>query len=181
MNRRIGRGISCGVPVFPPGPPVTVVVDGRRVPQYARAFVADGRVYATASLVGSLADKVWVSGRTLSFERDGRVVRVALASARRLNPDSTYVAIAPVLRGLGDRVRFRSGVLEVRTAAATPVATPTPFAPGTAGAPQRAVFTPEPVPTPRPVWTGSPLPRRTPLPFPPAEARLRPSFPAGAS
>lgn len=148
---------------------MTVVVDGRSVPQYARAFVANGRVFATTSLVGSLADRMWTSGRMLVFERNGRIVRVMVTSGERASPDAIYVAIAPILRGLGDRVRFSAGtrILDVRTPHALPVATPTPFTPPAVTLPQRPIFTPEPVPTPRPVWTGSPLPRRTPLPAPP--------------
>lgn len=169
MNRRIRRGISCGVPVFPPGPPVTVVVDGRRAPQYARAFVVNGRVYATASLVGSLADRMWIAGRMLVVQRDGRHVRIAVTTGWRTVPEATYVAIGPLLRALGDGVYFRSEarVLEVRTPRVTPIATPTPYVQSPIAPRVRAVFTPEPVPTPRPVWTGSPQPRRTPLPYPP--------------
>lgn len=150
---------------------MTVIVDGRRVPQYARAFVANGRVYATTSLVGSLADRMWIAGRTLTVQRDGRVVRVSLPTGWPANRDATYVAIAPVLRGLGDSVRFRAAarILDVRTPRGVPVSMPTPFAPPAVAPPLRSIFTPEPVATPRPVWTGSPLPRRTPLPFPPKD------------
>lgn len=146
---------------------MAVIVDGRRVLHYARAFLANGRVYATTRLAGSLVDKMWFSGGLLTFERGGRTVSVRLPGGWPVNLDATYVALAPVLRRLGDAVQFRNGALEVRTPIATPVATPTPYVPPAVTPLPRAVFTPEPVPTARPVWTGSPLPRRTPLPLPP--------------
>ncbi len=170
MNRRIGRGISCEVPVFPPAPTVTVVIDGRRLPQYARAFVAGGRVYAAASpLLRRVADRMWVDGGSFVVECNGRRVRVPIAAGRGDQPSTAYVAVGPLLRGLGDGVHYRAGAraLDVRTRPAGAIATPTPFRGASQAVAPRAIFTPEPVPTTRPVWKGPPLPRRTPLPFPP--------------
>jgi hypothetical protein len=175
MNRAIRRGISCEVPVFPPAPPVTVAVDGRRLPEYARAYVVRGRVYAPAvALVRFVADRAWLEGSYLIVERGRRRVRLPFGSGFG-EPPAAYVEAGPLLRALGESVRYSAGtrVLDVRTPAAGPVVTPSPFNAANAGQPPRAVFTPEPVPTRRPVWTGSPLPRRTPLPLPPRRPARR--------
>jgi hypothetical protein len=156
------------VPVFPPAPPVTIVIDGRRVAQYVRAFVAGGRVYAPVwPTLYLVADRVWVQGSTLVVERHGRSVRAVLEAGSARVPRVGYVALAAVLRGLGDTVGYlsRPRILEVRTPAAASVGMPTPFRAPEMPVSPRTVFTPEPVATTRPRWTGSPLPRRTPLPF----------------
>jgi hypothetical protein len=156
------------VSVFPPGAPVTVRLDGRPLPSYVRAYVADGRVFAPVRpLLSRLADRIWFDGDVLVIVRDGRVVRIPLQTRTPDALDSAFVTIGPVLRALGETVTFdaRTRLLEVRSTrresivAAPPVSEP--------AASPRAVFTPEPVATPRPVWSGSPLPRRTPLPQPP--------------
>lgn len=151
-----------------------MVIDGRRVATYARAFVAGGRVFTPASLLlRAIADRIWLEGDRLVVERDGRRVRVAFLPKSAVGLDATYVAIGPLLRQLGERVQYRarSGYLDVRTPPAAPIASATPFQPQRLAPPARPVFTPEPEPTARPVWNGSPLPRRTPLPFPPEAAR----------
>ncbi len=166
MNRPIRRGISCIVPVFPLAPPVTVTVDGRRLAVYERARILGGRVYAPLSLVRMLVDRMWLEDRVLVAERAGRTVRVPFTLRFDGDVDVSSVAIAPLLRALGDETLYlaQSRTLAVRTPPAGPVASARPFA----GAPApRSVFTPEPVPTPRPVWSSSPLPRRTGLPAPP--------------
>jgi len=142
-----------------------------------RAYVAQGRVYAPISpLLRLLADRVWLErGGALIVERDGRRVRVPFARHFDADLDVSYVAVGPVLRALGEGVRYsaRARTLDVRTPGAGAVARPTPFDAARPQAPARAVFTPEPVATPRPVWSGPPLPRRTPLPAPPRRSGRR--------
>ena len=174
MSRCIASGISSYVPLFPPGVPVTVVVDGRFLGAYATAYVAGGRVFAPADpLLVRLADRVYYEGRTLVVERGARRIAVALVPPPS-GLHGVYVMAAPLLRALGAAARFdaRERILYIRTAHERIVASPTPFNAAMPSAPPATVFTPEPAATPRPIWTGSPLPRRTPLPFftPPVEA-----------
>lgn len=173
MNRRIRRGISCAVLVFPPATPVTVAVDGRRLADYVRAELSGGRVYVPLSLLRELVDRMWIEDGGVVVERDGRRARIPFILRFDGAPDVAKVAIGPALRALGDRVCYRPATqtLEIRTPAAAPVAsavpsTAVPVAP-------RAVFTPAAPVTPRPVWSGSPLPRRTPLPVPPRSTTVR--------
>ena len=173
MSRCIASGISSQVPLFPPGVPVTVVVDGRFLSAYAIAYVAGGRVFVPVDpLLTRLADRISYEGNTLTVERGGSRLRLVVAPAPS-GLTGVYVMAAPVLRALGAAVRFdaRERILFVRTARNAVVASPAPFS-ASPTFPPATVFTPEPTATPRPVWTGSPLPRRTPLPFftPPAEA-----------
>jgi hypothetical protein len=154
------------VSVFPPGAPVTVRLDGLPLPSYVHAYVADGRVYAPVRpLVAKLADRLWFDGNVLVIVRDGRTVRVPMQARTPDALDSAFVAIAPVLRAMGESVSYNAGerALDVRSARADGITQPQPFTPGPSS-PPRVVFTPDPVPTPKPVWSGSPLPRRTPLP-----------------
>jgi hypothetical protein len=166
MNRPIRRGISCVVPVFPPSPPVTVTVDGRRLAVYVRARILAGRVYAPLSLVRLLVDRMWLEDRVLVAERAGRTVRVPFALRFDGDVDVSSVAVAPLLRALGDELLYQpeSRTLDVRTPPVAPIVSARP---GAGAPPPRPVFTPEPVPTPRPVWSGTPMPRRTGLPAPP--------------
>lgn len=157
------------MPLFPPVP-VAILVDGRPLASYVRAYVAGGRVFApVAPLMTRLADRVWYEGGTLVIERGTRRVRVRLAEAFPDQFDGTYVAVGPVLRALGASLCWepKSRRLTVGLPLRGGIATPTPFDPAAPSAPPAAVFTPSPPVTPRPVWTGSPLPRRTPLPLPP--------------
>ena len=147
---------------------MTVAVDGRTVAAYVRARVVDGRVYAPLSLLRLLVDRMWFEGGAVVIERAGRRVHVPLSLRSQGDADTSSVALGPLLRALGDDVRYdaRTHVFEVRTPPAVPVVPATPYDGGPL--PARSVFTPEPVPTPRPEWSGSPLPRRTPLPAPTA-------------
>lgn len=152
------------VPVFPPPAPVTMLVDGRPLATYFRAYVVDGRVFAPLEpLLLRLADRAWIEGSTLVIERDGRSVRVLLPGGDR--SEGAYVEAGPLVRRLGDAIVYdgRRRVLEVWTPGGT-VAAPTPYNASLPSAAPSTVFTPQPVPTPRPIWTGPPLPRRTPLP-----------------
>lgn len=164
------------MPLFPPGVPVTVVVDGRFLAAYASAFVAGGRVFVPVDpLLTRLADRIYYEGTTLVVERGGRRIRVAMAPVRA-GLSGVYVMAAPILAALGATVRYdaRERVLFIRTASGEVLVTPTPFNGALPSPPPAPVFTPEPVATPRPIWTGSPLPRRTPLPYftqPPATTR----------
>lgn len=141
---------------------MTVVLDGRPVTAYRRAFDAGGHIYAPIRpYVTRVADRLWFDGNRLLIVRDGRRVAVELPSREPDALAQAYVPIAYVLRALGARVAFSNRTLVVQMRASV-IARPTPYA-GAAVMP-RAVFTPTPPITPRPVWTGSPLPRRTPLP-----------------
>jgi hypothetical protein len=150
-----------------------MLVDGRQLPTYFHAYVADGRVFAPLEpVLLRVADRAWLEGSTLVIERDGRRVRVLLPGGRRT--ESAYVAVGPLVRRLGDLVAYdaRGHRLEVWTQPPV-VVPPTPFDASLPTVAPSAVFTPEPVATPRPVWSGPPLPRRTPLPAtsPPVRAR----------
>jgi hypothetical protein len=166
MNRRIRRGISCAVPVFPPAPPVTITVDGRTLAVYVGARILRGRVYAPISLVRMLVDRMWVEDSVLVVERNGRRARVPFSLRFEGDLDVSSVAVAPLLRALGDDLRYQSTTrtLDVRSPSTMPVVSASPM--GQRPLPAKPVFTPEPVATPRPVWSGSPVPRRTPLPAP---------------
>jgi len=152
---------------------VTVRLDGERLPAYVRAYVSRGRVYAPVRpLLARLADRIWFDGNVLTIVRDGRTVRIAMAGRAPDALDTAFVAVAPVLRALGEGVAYdaHARALDVRSVRPAGVATPEPFDPSAPAVAPRTVFTPQPVPTTRPVWSGSPLPRRTPLPLgsPPA-------------
>jgi hypothetical protein len=156
------------VPVFPPPPSVTVVVDGRPLPAYVRAFVERGRVFAgVRPLLIALADRAWYEGNVLVLQRDDRRVRVAIPLGSPEEDDVTYLPVAHLLRALGDRVVYSEHprTIEISTPQASPVALPSPYSALAPSVRPNPVFTPEPVATPRPQWSGSPLPRRTPLPF----------------
>ena len=164
------------MPLFPPGVPVTVVVDGSFLSAYATAFLAGERVFVPVDpLLTRLADRIYYEGSTLVVERAGRRIRVAIAPVPA-GFNGVYVMATPILQDLGATIRYdaRERVLFVQTATGQVLASPTPFNAALPSPPPTPVFTPEPVTTPRPVWTGSPLPRRTPLPFftqPPATTR----------
>jgi hypothetical protein len=150
------------VPLFPPGTPVTVLVDGRPLAAYTRAYLIGNRVYAAVSpLLTRLADRLWVDGDVLVVERDGRRVRTLLQGG--------YVRAGVVLRGLGVPAHYEPAGhrLIVTTPLPAPVASPTPFNSAVPRVAPSAVFTPLEPATPRPIWTGSPLPRRTAVPVPP--------------
>ncbi|HLY02400.1 MAG TPA: hypothetical protein VKR56_07865 [Candidatus Cybelea sp.] len=156
------------MPLFPPVP-VAILVDGRPLASYVRAYVAGGRVFApVAPLITRLADRVWLEGDTLVIQRGAKRVRVRLAQTVPDQFDGAYVAVAPVLRALGASLCWepKRRRLIVRLPERGTVATPTPFDPAVPSVPPATVFTPSPPVTPRPLWTGSPLPRRTPLALP---------------
>lgn len=155
------------MPVFPPPAVVTVLVDGRPLPAYYRAYLARGRVLAPlVPVLRRLADRAWFDGEALVVERDDRRVRVIVPNLDRIA--STYVSVGVLARRLGETVAYdrANRELNVWTAAAT-VSLPTPFDPMLPEASPSAIFTPQPIATPRPQWSGPPLPRRTPLPAPP--------------
>jgi hypothetical protein len=143
---------------------VTIAIDGRRLQQYVQAYAEGGRVYAPVTpLLRRLADAAWWDGNTLVVSRAGRQLRVHVPNANWSSPQTAFIEVGPVLRFLGDSVRYdaRRRELDVSTPAPAPFATPTPYQ--ALQQTQRAVFTPSPPVTPRPQWSGSPLPRRTPL------------------
>src|ERR1700729_1764632 len=112
--------------------PVTVVVDGRPLVAYERAYIAGGRVFAPVSpLLTRLADRLWFEGDTLVVGRGARRVRVPLAPAAAGRLEATYVTIGPVLRGLGASVRYDAAAqrLTVSVAPRAEVGSPAPFDP----------------------------------------------------
>jgi hypothetical protein len=152
------------VPVFPP---VTVLVDGRPLPTYLSAYVRDGRVFVpVAPIVQRLADRAWYEDATLVVERGDRQIRVRIAPAFVDRLDAAFVAVAPLVRGLGETLSYDASgrLLNVHTGRLAAIALPSPFDSNAPSVAPTTVFTPQPVQTPRPVWSGSPLPRRTPLP-----------------
>jgi hypothetical protein len=158
------------VPLFPPDAPVGVLIDGRPLTAYVRAYVSGGHVYApVAPLLTRLADRFWFEGETFVVQRGGRSVRIRMTPQYRGELDAAFIPVGPVLAALGATVRYDSTAhrLMVRLPARTVVGSPTPFNPGVPSVAPSAVFTPLPPATPRPIWTGSPMPRRTGLPFPP--------------
>jgi hypothetical protein len=119
-------------------------------------------------VVTAVADRIGYDGATMIVTRGDRFSQVRLARAPAPNAlASTYVAIAPILRDLGDVVTYDPllRVLTITTPDARVVALPTPFNPAVPEARPSVVFTPQPVSTPRPVFTGRPVPRRTPVPL----------------
>jgi hypothetical protein len=149
---------------------VIVLIDGRPLASYARAYAADGRVFAAVDpLLTRLADRIWFDGNTLVVERGDRRVRVELAHGRARPLNAAYVPAGPILRALGASVRYERAEhrLVVTLSAHAVVASPTPFNAALPSVAPSTVFTPSPSPAPRATWTGSPTPRRTALPFPP--------------
>lgn len=165
------------MPLFPPGAPVTVVIDGRPLAAYVRAYVAGGRVFApVAPLLTRLADQFWFDGETLVVQRKDRRVRIRLVPQLRGQLTGAFVPAGPVLRALGAMVCYESAHhrLDVSLSARNVVTSPTPFNPIAPSASPNAVFTSTPAATPRPLWTGSPMPRRTALPL--SQPPLRPGI-----
>jgi hypothetical protein len=161
------------VPVFPPAAPVAVLVDGRPLYSYARAYVEDGRVFVPlAPVLLHLVDRAWFEGMVLVLQRDGLRVRVRVPRADWNRIYATFVAAGPILRQLGDTVVYDAHQerLLIRTPRARSPVSPTPYVAPSETIPPREVFTPSPPPMPRPTWSGPPLPRRTPLPIPPPAA-----------
>jgi hypothetical protein len=170
MSRFIPRGISEKVPLFPPGAPVAVSIDGRPLAAYVRAYLSGGHVYVpVAPLLTRLADRLWIEGDTLVVQRGGRRVRIRLDPIYRAELRGAYVPAAATLRALGATVSYDGDAhrLNVTVRVLAVVATPTPFNAAAPSVAPSVVFTPVPPSTPRPIWTGSPMPRRTALPFPP--------------
>ena len=158
------------MPTFPPPTPVSIIVDGRPLAAYVRAYAFAGRIYAPVSpLLTGLADRVWSQGDTLLIQRGDVRVRVVLAPTLPGQFGGDFVAVGPVLRALGASVRYdpASRRLIVLVPPRRMVASPTPFNPSAPSVRPSVVFTPAESPTPHPIWTGSPLPRRTPLSAPP--------------
>jgi hypothetical protein len=146
---------------------LTIVVDGTPVRSYNAPRLERGRVMAPIEpYVTGIARSIGYDGEALIVRLGDLFAQVPLESAP--SPDryaSTYVALGPIARTLGARVRFdqRTRTLYVQTPRSV-IATPTPFNPAVPAALPREVFTPAPQETPRPVVSGSPLPRRTPIP-----------------
>ncbi len=147
-----------------------MLIDGRPLVGYTRAYLAGGRVFApVAPLLTGLVDRLWLEGDTLVVERGDRRIRIRLVPPLGAPLDATYVAAGPVLRALGASVHYEAKErrLVVAISARDVVTSPTPFNPSVPSVAPTTVFTPAPLSTPRPVWSGLPYPRRTALPFPP--------------
>ncbi len=157
------------MPILPLAAAITVLLDGRPVASYEPAYLAAGRAYAPlAPYVTRIADRLEYVGPELVITRGFYSARVRL---NRVEPDALdheYVAIAPVLRALGETVFYdaRTRTLRVHTPAPEPAVSPAPFNPREPQQVPRVVFTPSPIPTPRAQWHGPAFPRRTPLPYP---------------
>ena len=163
------------MPLFPPGAPVGVSLDGHPLPAYVRAYVSGGRVYVpVAPLLTHLADRIWFQGDTLVVQRGERRVRILLEPRYRAQLRAAYVPAAATLRALGAMPAYDGAQhrLDVTVSRLAVIATPTPFNAALPSIAPSAVFTPQMPTTPRPVWTGTPMPRRTALPFPPPISSL---------
>jgi hypothetical protein len=157
------------MPLLPVAAPIAVRLDGRTVSAYASAYVVGGRAYAPLlPYVTRVADRIGYRGWMLVVTRGERQVRIRLANVSPGALDAQYVALAPVLRGLGESVSYdsRTHTVEVRSPQARVVASPAPFDPLAPQVAPRVVFTPAPSPMPRVIWRGPATPRRTPLPYP---------------
>ncbi len=146
---------------------LTLVVDGAVVPSYTRAYVDGGRVFAPIDpFLTAVVDHIGYDRTAMIVTRGDRFAQIPLA--RPPSPGelrTTYVAVAPILRTLGETVHYDPvrRELDIETPERT-VALPTPFNAAVPRAEPTAVFTPTPAVTPRPVFSGPPLPRRTPVP-----------------
>ncbi|MHB8146259.1 MAG: hypothetical protein ACYDGM_03225 [Vulcanimicrobiaceae bacterium] len=153
--------------LFPPMAAVAIRVNGAPVATYIHPYEAHGEVFAPVRpFITRFADRLWFERGTLVIERDGRRVRVRLPARMPDALDRAYVAIAPILRALGERVQYdpHRRLVEVRSTSDHPITAPTPFVTLAHPVAPRVVFTPVPVATARPVWTGPAIPRRTPIP-----------------
>ncbi len=157
------------MPILPVAAVISVRIDGQKVRAYAPAYVVAGRTYAPLlPFVTRLADRVGYEGQRLVVVRGLRHVSVSLG---RISPDGldrAYVPLAPVLRGLGETVRYdpKTHTVDVHSPQAMEVASPVPYDPLAPQAVPRIVFTPAPPPARHIVWHGPATPRRTPLPYP---------------
>ncbi len=163
-----------------------VLLNGAVVPSTPPARRLFGHIMVPlAPVVARIADRVTLTGDTITLVRDARtcVFRVgsrayacdgaireaAVASFARSG--SVFVPLAAVGRAFGGRVAYdaRSNTVAVVVPPRSALATPTPF---DAAAPRVApaqIFTPQPVPaTPRAMESGNPRPRRTAIPVTPS-------------
>ncbi len=146
---------------------LTLVVDGQVIPSYTPAYVEGGRVFAPVDpFLTAVADRIGYDAGAMIVTRGDRFAQIRVGeqpSPTELR--TTYVAVAPILRTLGESVRYDPARHELRidTPGRT-VALPTPFNAAVPRVAPTPVFTPTPVATPRPVFSGRPVPRRTPIP-----------------
>ncbi|HEY8321372.1 MAG TPA: hypothetical protein VIG46_06225 [Candidatus Baltobacteraceae bacterium] len=151
-------------------PPValTLLLDGRPVRSYEPLYLTRGRVLGPVDpFLTRVADRIGYAAGFAIFVRGGRVVRVRLAPGPPAGLSRTYVALVPLLRALGERVRLdaASETLDVRSPGVPAIGAQGASEARMPPVPPRPVFTPTPVPTERPVWNGTPRPRRTPIPL----------------
>ena len=156
---------------------VTIVLNGAIVPSFAPARISFGHV------VGPLAPVVTrFASRVVYVPGDGTVVieRAAhriIVPVRLFEGDVPYVALAPVIRGLGGSATFdaRTKTMTILLADERPIESPAPFDRRAPQVAPTSVFTPEPPrATPRAIDTGSPMPRRTAIPATPSQPQIRP-------
>jgi len=155
------------VAIFPPVA-LTLLLDGRPVRSYEPLYLTRGRVLGPVDpFLTRIADRIGYAGGFAIFVRGERIVRVRLAPGPPSSLSRTYVALVPLLRALGERVRLdpASETLDVRSPGARGIDGGGAYDPHAPAVPARPVFTPTPVPTERPVWNGTPRPRRTPIPL----------------
>jgi hypothetical protein len=144
-----------------------LVLDGRPIRSYTPLSLRHGRVVGPIEpYLTRVAQRIDVVGNYLVLTRGSHHVSVA-AMAQDAGLAQTEVALAPLLRGLGERVVLNApaGRIEVTSPQAVTVADPMPFDPRAPQVAPVVVFTPTPAPTPRLTWTGTPVPRRTPIPL----------------
>jgi len=149
--------------LFPPARTIAVIVNGHPVAAYVHPFERGGRAFAPIRpFVTTFADRVWYEGNVLVIVRGSRVARVSLPDRVDGGLADAYVAIAPLLRALGEGVRYDVGLraVEITTPDARSIGSARPFDPLAVQVSPRTVFTPAPRVTTRPVWTGVPLPCR---------------------
>ena len=160
--------------IFPLALPVLhVVLNGAPQRSYRQPYLQRGRVMVPVAMLDAMAASSETSGGSVIARRGDRFAQVRVIDG--------FVAIGPLLRALGDVVRYdpKRQTLYI-TSPNVPLATPTPFNRAVPQATPRSIFTPTPPVTPRPVVSGKPVPRRTPPPVtvkapgtpPPAPRRL---------
>jgi hypothetical protein len=163
---------------------VTIVVNGTIAASSAPARIRAGRVVAplTPIVVRLVARAAYDPGTaTVRIERGGTRMVVPVAFVEN---DMPYVALGPVVRGIGGSAVFDSPTktLTVLLGPAQTIATPPPFDPALPRVAPTTVFTPSPPPaTPRSTESGVPRPRRTAIPALPSQPVAPPPEPGPTS
>jgi len=156
---------------------VTIVINGAIVSSAAPGRIVGGRVAAPVSpIVVRLASQVAYTPETatVAVERDGRRIVVPVIFTENGIP---YVALAPLVRGLGGSAVFDAPTktLAIALGSGGPIETSAPFNPQGPTVAPTTVFTPAPSAAPRRApETGVPHPRRTAIPATPSQPVVPP-------